>query len=161
MKRRFAAALLIATLPLGLAACANTKSENTPAASSTQKPTPSASASSSATPTQKADTQSKKEACRIIVSGLEPIQNLDLEDPDQREEGFAYLFKALGSDEITNSEVKAAADTALADAQALHDFIVANSDSEITEEIEAEGQQLQSTSTTSYRALRAMCAAKE
>ena len=95
------------------------------------------------------------------MSGLKPIQNLDLEDPDQREEGYAHLFKALSSDEITNSEVKAAADKALADAQALHDFIVANSDSEITEEIEAEGQQLQSTSTTSYRALRAMCAAKE
>lgn len=161
MKRRLAVALLIATLPLGLAACANTKSESTPAASSTQKPTPSASASSSATPTQKADTQSKKEACRIIVSGLEPIQDLNLMDPEQREEGFAHLFKALGSDEITNSEVKAAADTALADAQALHDFIVANSDSEITEEIEAEAQQLQSTSTTSYRALRAMCTANE
>jgi lipoprotein len=161
LKRRLAAALLIATLPLGLAACANTKSESAPATSSTQKPTPSASASSSATPTQKADTQSKKEACRIIVSGLEPIQNLNLADPEQREEGYAHLFKALSSDKITNSEVKAAADTAFADAKALHDFIVANSDSEITEEIEAEAQQLQSTSTTSYRALRAMCAANE
>ena len=67
----------------------------------------------------------------------------------------------MSSDKITNSEVKAAADTAFADAKALHDFIVANSDSEITEEIEAEAQQLQSTSTTSYRALRAMCAANE
>jgi len=161
VKRRLAAALLIATLPLGLAACANTKSESAPAASSTQKPTPSASASSSATPTQKADTQSKKEACRIIVSGLKPIQDLNLVDPDQREEGFAQLFKALSSDEITNSEVKEAADKALADAQAFHDFIVANSDSEITEEIEAEAQQLQSTSTASYRALRTMCTANE
>ena len=95
------------------------------------------------------------------MSGLKPIQDLNLVDPDQREEGFAQLFKALSSDEITNSEVKEAADKALADAQAFHDFIVANSDSEITEEIEAEAQQLQSTSTTSYRALRAMCAANE
>lgn len=161
MKRRLAAALLIATLPLGLAACANTKSESAPATSSTQKPTPSASASSSATPTQKADTQSKKEACRIVVSGLKPIQDLNLVDPDQREEGFAQLFKALSSDEITNSEVKEAADKALADAQALHDFIAANADSEVTEEIEAEAQQLQSTYLTSFRALRTMCTANK
>ena len=161
MKRRLAAALLIATLPLGLAACANTKSESAPATSSTQKPTPSASASSSAAPTQKADTQSKKEACRIIVSGLEPLLNLNLADPEQREEGLAQLIEALSSDKITNSEVKAAADTAFADGKALQDFIAANADSEVTEEVEAEAQQLQSTFLTSIRALRTMCTANE
>ena len=135
MKRRLAAALLIATLPLGLAACANTKSESAPATSSTQKPTPSASASTSATPTQKADAQSQKEACGIIVSGLKPLLNLNLADPEQREEGLNQLIEALSSDKITNSEV--------------------------TEEVEAEAQQLQSTFLTSVRALRTMCTANK
>lgn len=161
MKRRLAAALLIATLPLGLSACANTKSESAPATSSTQKPTPSASASTSATPTQKADAQSQKEACGIIVSGLKPLLNLNLADPEQREEGLNQLIEALSSDKITNSEVKAAADTAVADGKALQDFIAANADSEVTEEVEAEAQQLQSTFLTSIRALRTMCTANK
>lgn len=95
------------------------------------------------------------------MSGLKPLLNLNLADPEQREEGLAQLIEALSSDKITNSEVKAAADTAVADGKALQDFIAANADTEVTEEVEAEAQQLQSTFLTSVRALRTMCTANK
>lgn len=110
MKRRLAAALLIITLPLGVAACHGTKSRN-------DNPAPTATASAdptqNAAPTQAPATssQSVDEACGLIVSQLKSFsENTDENATTEQKKAMAdATIKLLNSPEITNPDVKEAA----------------------------------------------------
>ena len=128
MKRRLAAALLIITLPLGMAACHGTKSRkatpSTPAPAATananpsQAPAPSqapgANPSQAPVPSQAPGTsnQSVDEACGVVQTQMKPYIDAAHNDPSNT----AQLLKAaestvngLNSAQIGNPDVKQAA----------------------------------------------------
>lgn len=112
MKRRLAAALLIITLPLGMAAC-HTKSRNATPSTPAPAATASAEPTQDATPTQAPATsgQSVDEACGLIVSQLKSFsENTDANATTEQKKAMAdATIKMLNSPEITNSDVKEAA----------------------------------------------------
>ena len=112
MKRRLAAALLIITLPLGMAACHGTKSRK--ATPSTPAPAAAASAdpTHSPVPTQApgASGQSVDEACGLVDNQLRSFAN-SYTDPSDSAQALAAAettISALNSPQITNPDVKQA-----------------------------------------------------
>lgn len=117
MKRRLAAALLIITLPLGMAACHGTKSRK----ATPSTPAPAAAASADPTqgpvPTQApgaqapgASGQSVDEACGLVDNQLRSFAN-SYTDPSDSAQALAAAeatISALNSPQITNPDVKQA-----------------------------------------------------
>ena len=122
MKRRLAAALLIITLPLGMAACHGTKSRkatpSTPAPAATASANPTQAPSQAPGPTQApaptqapgASGQSVDEACNLVDSQLRSFTNSykDTSDPTQALAAAEATINALNSPQITNPDVKQA-----------------------------------------------------
>lgn len=124
MKRRLAAALLIITLPLGMAACHGTKSRkatpSTPAPAATANANPSQAPvpSQAPIPTQApvapqapgASGQSVDEACNLVATQLKSWAD-SYTDPSDFAQALAATeatINALNSPQITNPDVKAA-----------------------------------------------------
>lgn len=118
MKRRFAAALLIITLPLGMAACHGTKSRKAtpstpaPAATASANPTQAPSPTQAPAPTQAPGTsgQSVDEACSLVDNQLRSFADSykDTSDPTQALAAAEATINALNSPQITNPDVKQA-----------------------------------------------------
>lgn len=122
MKRRFAAALLIITLPLGMAACHGTKSRkatpSTPAPAATASANPTQAPSQAPGPTQTpaptqapgASGQSVDEACSLVDNQLRSFADSykDTSDPTQALAAAEATINALNSPQITNPDVKQA-----------------------------------------------------
>ena len=122
MKRRFAAALLIVTLPLGMAACHGTKSRkatpSTPAPAATASANPTQAPSQAPGPTQApaptqapgASGQSVDEACSLVDNQLRSFADSykDTSDPTQALAAAEATINALNSPQITNPDVKQA-----------------------------------------------------
>lgn len=123
MKRRLAAALLIITLPLGMAACHGSKSRkatpSTPApaatanANPTQAPGQAPAQPQAPMPTQAPlpSNQSVDEACNIVAGTLKTWIN-SVDDPNNFAKSLAAAENAingLNSPQITNPDVKQAA----------------------------------------------------
>ena len=160
MKRRLVAALVIATLPFGLAACHTAKSDSARGSAPTQEATASASASASpsAEPTKAADSQTKEEACRILIADLESgLAGLNPLDEEQALQGVASVIEALSSDKITNPELKSLTTEAATKAEAIQSFYYKYAGTEPTEEMKAEAQELYSDFGQSLRALQTTC----
>ena len=122
MKRRLAAALLIITLPLGMAACHGTKSRkatpSTPAPAATASTNPTQAPSQAPGPTQApaptqapgASGQSVDEACSLVDNQLRSFADSykDTSDPTQALAAAEATINALNSPQITNPDVKQA-----------------------------------------------------
>jgi len=122
MKRRLAAALLIITLPLGMAACHGTKSRkatpSTPAPAATASANPTQAPSQAPGPTQTpaptqapgASGQSVDEACSLVDNQLRSFADSykDTSDPTQALAAAEATINALNSPQITNPDVKQA-----------------------------------------------------
>ena len=122
MKRRLAAALLIITLPLGMAACHGTKSRkatpSTPAPAATASANPTQAPSQAPGPTQApaptqapgASGQSVDEACSLVDNQLRSFADSykDTSDPTQALAAAEATINALKSPQITNPDVKQA-----------------------------------------------------
>lgn len=118
MKRRLAAALLIITLPLGMAACHGTKSRKAtpstpaPAATANANPTQAPGPTQAPAPTQApgASGQSVDEACGLVDNQLRSFANSykDTSDPTQALAAAEATINALNSPQITNPDVKQA-----------------------------------------------------
>ena len=122
MKRRLAAALLIITLPLGMAACHGTKSRkatpSTPAPAATASANPTQAPSQAPGPTQApaptqapgASGQSVDEACSLVDNQLRSCADSykDTSDPTQALAAAEATINALNSPQITNPDVKQA-----------------------------------------------------
>lgn len=113
MKRRLAAALLIVTLPLGMAACHGTKSReatpSTPAPAATANADPTQ--APSPTQAQASSSQSVDEACGLVTSQLKSFSESAGTDAtsEQKKAMADATIKALNSPQITNPDVKEAA----------------------------------------------------
>lgn len=118
MKRRLAAALLIITLPLGMAACHGTKSRKAtpstpaPAATASANPTQAPGPTQAPAPTQApgASGQSVDEACGLVDNQLRSFADSykDTSDPTQALAAAEATINALNSPQITNPDVKQA-----------------------------------------------------
>ena len=122
MKRRLAAALLIITLPLGMAACHGTKSRkatpSTPAPAATASANPTQAPSQAPGPTQApaptqapgASGQSVDEACSLVAYQLMSFAASynATRDPTQALAAAEAPSNALNSPQITNPDVKQA-----------------------------------------------------
>ena len=118
MKRRLAAALLIITLPLGMAACHGTKSRkatpSTPAPAATANANPSQAPvpTQAPSPTQApaSSNQSVDEACGLVDNQLRSFANsyTDPSDSAQAVAAAESTISALNSPQITNPDVKQA-----------------------------------------------------
>ena len=127
MKRRIVAALLIATMPLGMAACLQIKPDN-PTSSPSSSSAPSQEATS--TPTQASpsasssskSSQTKEEACAILDNKANEISS-SLNDKEKESviKTLSSFIDIMKSDEITNPEVKEAANGLADSAQKLLD----------------------------------------
>lgn len=110
MKRRLAAALLIITLPLGMAACHGTKSRK--ATPSTPAPAATASADPTQAPTQAPNnsSQSVDEACGLITDQMKTFStSFDSVDDEVKQKAIVdSTIETLNSPKITNPEVKQA-----------------------------------------------------
>ena len=134
MKRRLAAALLIVTLPLGMAACHGTKSRkatpSTPAPAATASANPTQAPSQAPGPTQApaptqapgASGQSVDEACSLVDNQLRSFADSykDTSDPTQALAAAEATINALNSPQITNPDVKQASSKV---ASALSDMV--------------------------------------
>ena len=124
MKRRLAAALLIITLPLGMAACHGTKSRKAtpstpaPAATANANPTQAPFPTQAPGPTQAPvptqgpipSGQSVDEACGLVDNQLRSFAN-SYTDPSNSAQALAAAeatISALNSPQITNPDVKQA-----------------------------------------------------
>ena len=124
MKRRLAAALLIITLPLGMAACHGSKSRKAtpstpaPVATASANPTQAPVATASGNPTQApvptqapgASGQSVDEACGLVDNKLRSFAE-SYKDPSDSAQALAAAqttIDALNSPQITNPDVKQA-----------------------------------------------------
>lgn len=136
MKRRLAAALLIITLPLGMAACHGTKSRKAtpstpaPAATANANPTqaPGQAPSQAPAPTQApgqapgASGQSVEQACNLVANQLKSWAD-SYSDPNDFAQALAAAegtISALNSPQITNPDVKQASSKV---ASALSDMV--------------------------------------
>lgn len=136
MKRRLAAALLIITLPLGMAACHGTKSRKAtpstpaPAATANANPTqaPGQAPGQAPAPTQApgqapgASGQSVEQACSLVDSQLRSFAD-SYSDPNDFAQALAAAeatINTLNSPQITNPDVKQASSKV---ASALSDMV--------------------------------------
>ena len=132
MKRRLAAALLIITLPLGMAACHGTKSRKAtpstpaPAATANANPTqaPGQAPGQAPAPTQApgASGQSVEQACNLVANQLKSWAD-SYSDPNDFAQALAATegtISALNSPQITNPDVKQASSKV---ASALSDMV--------------------------------------
>lgn len=136
MKRRLAAALLIITLPLGMAACHGTKSRKAtpstpaPAATANANPTqaPGQAPGQAPAPTQApgqaagASGQSVEQACNLVANQLKSWAD-NYSDPNDFAQALAATeatISALNSPQITNPDVKQASSKV---ASALSDMV--------------------------------------
>ena len=132
MKRRLAAALLIITLPLGVAACHGTKSRKAtpstpaPAATANANPTqaPGQAPGQAPAPTQApgASGQSVEQACNLVANQLKSWAD-SYSDPNDFAQALAAVegtISALNSPQITNPDVKQASSKV---ASALSDMV--------------------------------------
>ena len=122
MKRRLAAALLIITLPLGMAACHGTKSRK--ATPSTPAPAATANANPTQAPGQApgASGQSVEQACNLVANQLKSWAD-SYSDPNDFAQALAAAegtISALNSPQITNPDVKQASSKV---ASALSDMV--------------------------------------
>ncbi len=126
MKRRLAAALLIITLPLGMAACHGTKSRK--ATPSTPAPAATANANPTQAPGQTpgqapgASGQSVEQACSLVDSQLRSFAD-SYSDPNDFAQALAAAeatINTLNSPQITNPDVKQASSKV---ASALSDMV--------------------------------------
>ena len=132
MKRRLAAALLIITLPLGMAACHGTKSRkatpSTPAPAATANANPTQAPGQAPAPTQApsqapgASGQSVEQACNLVANQLKSWAD-SYSDPNDFAQALAAAegtISALNSPQITNPDVKQASSKV---ASALSDMV--------------------------------------
>ena len=132
MKRRLAAALLIITLPLGMAACHGTKSRKAtpstpaPAATANANPTqaPGQAPGQAPAPSQApgASGQSVEQACNLVANQLKSWAD-SYSDPNDFAQALAAAegtISALNSPQITNPDVKQASSKV---ASALSDMV--------------------------------------
>ena len=132
MKRRLAAALLIITFPLGMAACHGTKSRKAtpstpaPAATANANPTqaPGQAPGQAPAPTQApgASGQSVEQACNLVANQLKSWAD-SYSDPNDFAQALAAAegtISALNSPQITNPDVKQASSKV---ASALSDMV--------------------------------------
>ena len=145
MKRRIVAALLIATMPLGMAACLQIKPDNptsspssssAPSQEATSTPTQaSPSASSSSKSSSSKSSQTKEEACAILDNKANEISS-SLNDKDKESviKTLSSFIDIMKSDEITNPEVKEAANGLADSAQKLLDATKAADDQPTAEQ---------------------------
>ena len=132
MKHRLAAALLIITLPLGMAACHGTKSRKAtpstpaPAATANANPTqaPGQAPGQAPAPTQApgASGQSVEQACNLVANQLKSWAD-SYSDPNDFAQALAAAegtISALNSPQITNPDVKQASSKV---ASALSDMV--------------------------------------
>ena len=132
MKRRLAAALLIITLPLGMAACHGTKSRkatpSTPAPAATANANPTQAPGQTPAPTQApgqapgASGQSVEQACNLVANQLKSWAD-SYSDPNDFAQALAAAegtISALNSPQITNPDVKQASSKV---ASALSDMV--------------------------------------
>ena len=128
MKRRLAAALLIITLPLGMAACHGTKSRkatpSTPAPAATANANPTQAPGQAPAPTQApgASGHSVEQACNLVANQLKSWAD-SYSDPNDFAQALAAAegtISALNSPQITNPDVKQASSKV---ASALSDMV--------------------------------------
>lgn len=132
MKRRLAAALLIITLPLGMAACHGTKSRkatpSTPAPAATANANTTQAPGQTPAPTQTpgqapgASGQSVEQACSLVDSQLRSFAD-SYSDPNDFAQALAAAeatINTLNSPQITNPDVKQASSKV---ASALSDMV--------------------------------------
>ena len=168
MKRRLAAALLIITLPLGMAACHGTKSRKAtpstpaPAATANANPTQAPAPSQAPVPSQApgASGQSVDEACGLVDNQLRSFAN-SYTDPSDSAQALAAAestISALNSPQITNPDVKAASSKV---ASALSDMVNFRKkyESNPTAADQNEAQRLMQNLTTSLISLGNLCPA--
>lgn len=101
--------------------------------------------------------QSKQDACQIINDkAIKAVDGLDPSNTEEMIQGMTNVATVLKSDEITNTEVKAAAVAAGDSAQALADF-AKTVEGEPTAEQMTEGMNLYTNFTTSMSSLETVC----
>lgn len=104
--------------------------------------------------------QSKQAACQIINDkAVKAIDGLDPSNTEDMVQGMSSVATVLKSDEITNSEVKAAAVAAGDSAQALADFAKTVGD-EPSQEQMTEAMDLYTNLATSMSSLETVCNAR-
>ena len=118
MKRRLAAALLIITLPLGMAACHGTKSRKAtpstpaPAATASADPTQAPAPTQAPTATQAPgnSSQSVDQACGLITDQMKTFTtSFDSVNDEVKQKAIVdTTIETLNSPKITNPEVKQA-----------------------------------------------------
>ena len=104
--------------------------------------------------------QSKQAACQIINDkAVKAIDGLDPSNTEDMVQGMSSVATVLKSDEITNSEVKAAAVAAGDSAQALADFAKTAGDDPSTDQM-TEAMDLYTNLATSMSSLETVCNAR-
>ena len=166
MKRRLAAALLIITLPLGMAACHGTKSRkatpSTPAPAATANANPTQAPGQAPAPTQApgASGQSVEQACNLVANQLKSWAD-SYSDPNDFAQALAAAegtISALNSPQITNPDVKQASSKV---ASALSDMVnfAKKYQSNPSAADPKEAEQLTQNLTTSLLSLGKLCPA--
>ena len=140
MKRSIATAFLIAILPLSMAACSPFKSGNptsSPSSSSapSQEPTSTPMQASPSASSPSKSSQTKEEACAILDDKANAISS-SLNDKDKASaiKTLSSFIDIMKSDEITNPEVKSAANGLADSAQSLLDATKAADDQPTAEQ---------------------------
>ena len=101
--------------------------------------------------------QSKQAACKIINDkAVKAIDGLDPSNTEDMIQGMTNVATVLKSDDITNTEVKAAAVAAGDSAQALADFAKTVGDNPSADQM-SEAMDLYTTFTTSMSSLETVC----
>ena len=165
MKRRIAAALLITLLPLGMSACLQVKTDNptsSPSSSSapSQEPTSTPTQASPSASSSSKSNQTKEEACAILDDKANAISSsLNEKDKASVIKTLSNFIDIMKSDDITNTEVKAAAVAAGDSAQALADFAKTVGDNPSADQM-SEAMDLYTTFTTSMSSLETVCNAR-
>ena len=104
--------------------------------------------------------QSKQAACQIINDkAIKAVDGLDPSNTEEMIQGMTNVATVLKSDEITNTEVKAAAVAAGDSAQALADFAKTVGGEPSAEQM-TEAMNLYTTFTTSMSSLETVCNAR-
>ena len=140
MKHTIATAFLIAILPLSMAACSPFKSGNptsSPSSSSapSQEPTSTPTQASPSASSPSKSSQTKEEACAILDDKANAISS-SLNDKDKASaiKTLSSFIDIMKSDEITNPEVKSAANGLADSAQSLLDATKAADDQPTAEQ---------------------------
>ena len=140
MKHTIATAFLIAILPLSMAACSPFKSGNptsSPSSSSapSQEPTSTPMQASPSASSPSKSSQTKEEACAILDDKANAISSsLNEKDKASVIKTLSNFIDIMKSDEITNPEVKEAANGLADSAQSLLDATKAADDQPTAEQ---------------------------